>query len=235
MAPTSTCAFFPCFSESTLAFARVGRRAWWLAPLVLALFFARVANITYNYRSMQPELKGLAGSFEHTLPNARVLPIIQADEDSDALHHAFAHFWAYGVIRRHWFSPYLFELPGLNPLKITQQSYTLDGFWDLNYPETPDWKALQDDYDYVWSYNAPQFDAGLLADRHVDVFRRKASAVPPRTGSIARVTVARIIRWARSDYYRTLPANGIYRLEFTKSTNFHLRIYDRRRCHSTNP
>ncbi len=154
--------FLPVVFGVTLAFARVGRRAWWLAPLVLVLFFARVANVTYNYRSMQPELKGLAGSFERTFPNARVLPIIQADEDSDPLYHAFAHFWAYGVIRRHWFSPYLFELPGLNPLKITQQSYTLDGFWDLNYPETPDWKAIQDDYDYVWSYNAPQFDAGLL-------------------------------------------------------------------------
>ena len=90
-----------------------------------------------------------------------MLPIVQADEDSDALHHAFAHFWAYGVIRRHWFSPYLFELPGLNPLKVAHQSYTLDGFWDLDYRETPDWKAIQADYDFVWSYNAPQYDAGL--------------------------------------------------------------------------
>jgi hypothetical protein len=145
-----------------LALARVGRRARWLAPLVLALFFVRVANVSYNYRSMQPELKGLAASFDHTFSNARVLPIIQAEKDSDALHHAFAHFWAYGVIRRNWFSPYLFELPGLNPLKVVQSSYTLDGFWELDYQETPDWQAIQTDYDFVWSYNAPQYDAGLM-------------------------------------------------------------------------
>jgi len=153
--------FLPVFFGVMLAFARVGQRAWRLAPFVLILFCLRVANITENYRSMQPELKGLAASIDHTYPNARVLPIVQADDSSDALHHAFAHFWAYGVIRRHWFSPYLFELPGLNPLKIAQQSYTLDGFWDLNYQEIPDWQAVQADYDFVWSYNAPQFDAGL--------------------------------------------------------------------------
>lgn len=152
---------FPVLFGTTLAFARVGRRAWWLAPFVLALFCVRVADITYNYRSMQPELKGLAASFDRTFPKARVLPIIQADKDSDALHHAFAHFWAYGVIRRHWFSPYLFELPGLNPLKVAQQSYTLDGFWELDYRETPDWRAIQADYDFVWSYNAPQYDSDL--------------------------------------------------------------------------
>jgi hypothetical protein len=173
----------PVLFGITLAFARVGRRAWWLAPLVLALFFVRVGNITYNYRSMQPELNGLAASFDRTFPDARVLPIIQSDEGSDALHHAFAHFWAYGVIRRHWFSPYLFELRGLNPLRIAQPSYTLDGFWDLDYRETPDWRAVQADYDFVWSYNAPQYDADL----------KKIGALTYSDGKLRlyRLTVAR--------------------------------------------
>jgi hypothetical protein len=144
------------------AFARVGRRGWWLAPAVLLLFFARVENVTVNFREAQPELIGLAGSFEVTPMNARVLPIIQAEDSGDALHHPFAHFWAYGVIRRHWYSAYLFEIPGLNPLRLKKDAYTLDGFWDLDYrKETPDWKAIQEDYDYVWCYNAPQYSDGL--------------------------------------------------------------------------
>ncbi len=144
-----------------LASAHVGRRGWRLAPMVLALFFLRVGNITQNYRHVQPELEGLARSFTDTPMNARVLPIIQADPDTDALQHPFAHFWAYGVIRRHWFSAYLFELRGLMPLRIREQAYTLDGFWDLDYKETPDWEAIREDYDYVWCYNAPQFTPGL--------------------------------------------------------------------------
>ncbi len=144
-----------------LAFARVGRRGWWLAPIALILFIARVGNITENFRAAQPELEGLAGSFPVTPMNARVLPIIQADPESEPLRHPFAHFWAYGVIRRHWFSPYLFTFAGVMPLQVKQPSYTLDGFWDLDYKETPDWKAIQEDYDYVWCYNAPQYHEGL--------------------------------------------------------------------------
>ncbi len=170
----------PIFFGITLAIIAPGRRGWLLAPLVMALFLLRVGNVVENYRTAQPELKGLAGSFQVTEYNARVLPIIQADPDSDALHHPFAHFWAYGVIRRHWFSPYLFELRGLNPLRITHDSYTLDGFWDLTYKETPDWGSIQEDYDYVWSYNCPQYDPGLsgigslvYSDRKLRMYRIK--------------------------------------------------------------
>jgi hypothetical protein len=145
------------------AFARIGRRGWWLAPVALILFFARVGNITENFRAAQPELGGLAGAFSVTPMNARVLPIIQADAESDVLHHSFAHFWAYGVIRRHWYSAYLFTFPGVMPLQVREDAYTLDGFWDLDYKETPDWGAIRTDYDYVWCYNKPQYNEGLAA------------------------------------------------------------------------
>jgi hypothetical protein len=91
----------------------------------------------------------------------------------------------YSVMRRSWFSPYLFELPGLNPLRIVQQSYTLDGFWDLNYQETPDWTTIQADYDYVWCYNAPQFAAALekvgslvYSDRKLRLYRMHSAVEP---------------------------------------------------------
>ncbi|MGZ4820362.1 MAG: hypothetical protein ACXVZM_02070 [Terriglobales bacterium] len=151
----------PILFAVLLAVVKPGRRGWYLAPLVLVLFLLRVGNIVENYRAAQPELASLARSFAVTPRDVRVLPIVQAEPDTDPLLHSFAHFWAYGVIRKHWFSPYLFELRGLNPLVITQGSYTLDGFWDLEYTDTPDWGAIQQDYDYVWNYNARQYDDGL--------------------------------------------------------------------------
>ncbi len=39
------------------------------------------------------------------------------------MNHPFAHFWAYGVIKRGWFSPYLFDTKGLMPLRIRYDSY----------------------------------------------------------------------------------------------------------------
>jgi len=145
-----------------LAVAKVGRRGWQLAPLALLLFVARTANVTQNFVAAQPELAGLAASFPITSLHARVLPIVEATEE-DSVQHRYAHFWAYGVIERGWYSPYLFQIKGVIPLRITYDVYSPDGFWDLGYDETPDWKQVQEDYDYVWAYNVSQFESGLAA------------------------------------------------------------------------
>jgi hypothetical protein len=165
-----------------LATAKVGRRGWKLAPLALLLFVARTADMTKNFIAAQPELAGLARSFQATPANARVLPIVEADED-DPVRHPFAHFWAYGVVQRGWFSPYLFQIKGVIPLQIKYDAYSPDGFWDLGYDETPDWKQVREDYDYVWAYNVPRFELGLAAigdevfeDGDLQVFRLNKSA-----------------------------------------------------------
>lgn len=145
-----------------LATAKVGRRGWKLAPLALLLFVARTADMAQNFIAAQPELAGLARSFQATPANVRVLPIVEADED-DPVRHPFAHFWAYGVIERGWFSPYLFQIKRVIPLQIKYDAYSPDGFWDLGYDETPDWKQVREDYDYVWAYNVPRFESGLAA------------------------------------------------------------------------
>jgi len=144
------------------ATARLGKRGWWLVPLALMVFAARTYNVTQAFRAAQPELEGLARSFSMTTQNARVFPIVEETED-EPMDHYFAHFWAYGVIDRGWFSPYLFQMPGLLPLRITRDTYTLDGFWDLSYEEpAADWKEMQEDYDYVWGYDVPgKFQPGL--------------------------------------------------------------------------
>jgi hypothetical protein len=145
-----------------LAAVRVGRRGWWLAPLAALLFVARVTDVTHYFRGVQPELAGLAQSFQMTPPNAKVLPVVEGSGE-DAIFAYYAHFWAYGVIARGWYSPYLFRIPGLLPLVMTQELYDPDGFWDLSYDSAPDWQQVRQDYDYVWAYDVDKFEAGLNA------------------------------------------------------------------------
>jgi hypothetical protein len=144
-----------------LAVARVGRRAWPLAAVPLLLFTARATSLTTHFAGVQPELAGLARSFDAVPRGASVLPLVEGDQDP--IERPFTHFWAYGVIRRGWFSPYLIDAPGETPLRIVYPSYTSDGFWDLEYTEAPDWKQVQSDYDYVWAYGVPEFSPALAA------------------------------------------------------------------------
>jgi hypothetical protein len=148
-----------------LATVRVGKRAKWLAALPLLLFAVRTINLTQHFAAAEPQLAGLAGSFEAVPRGALVLPIVEGDQDP--IERPFTHFWAYGVIRRGWFSPYLMDAPGETPMRITYDSYTPDGFWDHVYDQPPDWKKVQSDYDYVWAYDVPSFSAALsdIGDR----------------------------------------------------------------------
>jgi hypothetical protein len=149
----------PFLSIAILATARVGRRGKWLAAIPLLLFAVRIASITQHFREAQPVLARLARSFDAVSRGAQVLPIVEGDEDP--IERPFTHFWAYGVIRRGWFSPYLMDAPGETPMRIIHDSYTPDGFWNLTYDEAPDWRQVQSDYDYVWAYDVPRFSAGL--------------------------------------------------------------------------
>jgi len=142
-----------------LAIARVGRRAKWLAAIPLVLFAVRAVNLTGHFVVVQPELAGLARSFESVPRGALVLSIVEGDQDP--IERPFTHFWAYGVIRRGWFSPYLMDAPGETPMRIIYDSYTPDGFWDHVYEEPPDWKRVQSEYDYVWAYDVAKFSSEL--------------------------------------------------------------------------
>jgi hypothetical protein len=149
----------PFLFIAILAMARVGRRAKWLAAIPLVLFAARTASVTQHFVQAQPALAGLARSFDIVPRGALVLPIVEGDEDP--IERPFTHFWAYGVIRRGWFSPYLMDAPGQTPMRTIHDSYTPDGFWNLVYEEPPDWQQVRNDYDYVWAYDVPRFSASL--------------------------------------------------------------------------
>ncbi len=164
-----------------LVMAQTGRRGRRLALVALALFLVRTANLGQNFVAAQPELAGLARSFAATTENARVLPIIEADDPGEEhVRHPFAHFWAYGIIERGWFAPYLWYLPGVTPLRTRHQSYTNDGFWVLSYDDPFDWPDVREDYDYVWAYNVSRFSDQLAAigelvyaDGKLEVYRMK--------------------------------------------------------------
>ncbi len=149
----------PFLAVAILATVHVGRRAKKLAVIPLLLFAAQTVGVTRHFREAQPALAGLARSFDVVPRGALVLPIVEGDEDP--IERPFTHFWAYGVIRRGWFSPYLMDAPGETPMRIVHDSYTPDGFWNLVYDEAPDWQQVQDDYDYVWAYDVPRFSASL--------------------------------------------------------------------------
>jgi hypothetical protein len=151
----------PFLFVAILATARVGRRAKLLAAIPLLLFVARTASVAQHFKEAQPALAGLARSFDAVPRGALVLPIVEGDEDPIERH--FTHFWAYGVIRRGWFSPYLKDAPGETPMRIIYSSYTPDGFWNLGYDEPPDWQQVKLDYEYVWAYGVPRFSAPLSA------------------------------------------------------------------------
>jgi hypothetical protein len=149
----------PALFVAILAMARVGKRAKWLAAIPLLLFAAQHVSMTHHFEGAQQELAGLARSFDVVPRGALVLPIVEGDQDP--IERPFTHFWAYGVIRRGWFSPYLMDAPGETPMRIIYDSYTPDGFWNHVYEQTPDWKQVQSDYDYVWAYGVPRFSGAL--------------------------------------------------------------------------
>jgi len=151
----------PFLFVAILAVARVGRRGRVLAAIPLLLFALRTASVTLHFREAQPALAGLAGSLDAIPRGALVLPIVEGDEDP--IERPFTHFWAYGVIRRGWFSPYLMDAPGETPMRIAYDSYTPDGFWDEIYEQAPDWRQVQSDYDYVWAYDVARFSPALSA------------------------------------------------------------------------
>ncbi len=149
----------PFLFIAIFATARVGRRAKWLAAIPLLLFGARTASLTQHFIAAQPELVGMARSFDVVPRGALILPIVEGDQDP--IERPFTHFWAYGVIRDGWFSPYLMDTPGETPMRIVYDSYTPDEFWDNAYDKIPDWNQVQTDYDYVWAYAVPRFSPAL--------------------------------------------------------------------------
>ena len=137
-----------------------GRRARWLALVACLLFCARSANVMRTFRAEQPELIGMARAFSMTPPNARVLPVVESRDDEPQV-RPYAHFWAYGIIERGWFSTYLLTIKNVTTVQVKSNLARPEGFWNLEYEDDPDWDKVADDYDYVWAFHVPQYKEDL--------------------------------------------------------------------------
>ena len=144
-----------------LAVLRVGRRATWIAALAVALIALRVFNISTGFQTEREKSAAMNRGIEHIARNAKVFPLVDTCKDDDPLDDYYVHYWAYSVIRRGAISPYLFDIPGQTPMRITYQPYTPDGYWDHCYDEQPDWKLVAADYDYIWSYGDNRYQRGI--------------------------------------------------------------------------
>jgi hypothetical protein len=151
----------------TLAIFRVGRRANWIAVLAVALTVLRVFNITTGFRDETQKSVAMNHGIEQIARNAKVFPLVDTCKDGDPLDYYYVHYWAYSVIRRGVISPYLFDIPGQTPMRITYEPYMSDGYWGHCYDVQPEWELVAADYDYIWSYGDNRYQRGIseVADK----------------------------------------------------------------------
>ena len=151
----------------TLAVLRVGHRATWIAALAVALTVLRVFNITAGFQTEGEKIAAMNHGIEHIARDARVFPLVDTCNDDDPLDDYYIHYWAYSVTRRGAISPYLFDVPGQTPMRITYQPYAPLGYWGHCYDVQPDWDLVAADYDYVWDYGDHRYQDGIeeVADK----------------------------------------------------------------------
>jgi len=151
-----------------LASVNLGRRARTIGLIAVVLFLLRAGEVERRFKSVQPHLEQLSESFSAIPEGARVLPVIDWWQARDAVE---GEFWAYGVIRRGWFSPCLFHDPGVHPFRIKLQAYTpCSPNWIP--VESWDWGRIRNEFDYAWVYGAPQALAPLSDIGRITVQQR---------------------------------------------------------------
>jgi hypothetical protein len=155
-----------------LAILQVGKRANWIAVLAVALTVLRVFEVGTGFQMETRKSVAMNHGIEQIARNAKVFPLVDVCKDNDPLDYYFTHYWAYSVIRRGAISPYLFDIPGQTPMRITYDPYTSDDYWGHCFDVEPEWELVAEDYDYIWSYGDQRYQRGIaeVADK---VFEEK--------------------------------------------------------------
>ena len=150
-----------------LAALRVGRRANWIAVLAVVLTAVRVFNFSTGFQDETRKNAAMNRGIEQIARNAKLFPLVDTCKDEDPLDYYYVHYWAYAVIRRGAISPYLFDIPGQTPMRITWEPYMSDGYWGHCYDVEPEWTQVAADYDYIWSYGDQRYQRGIgeIADK----------------------------------------------------------------------
>jgi hypothetical protein len=139
------------------------RRANWIAAVAVLLTLLRVFDITQGYREAGSAEDTMDRGIQHVARNAHVFPLVDTCTEDDPLADYYTHYWSYAVPRRGASSPDLFDIPGQTPMRILDDSYTNDGYWEHCYKEEPDWRQVASDYDTIWSYGDQRFTAAIRA------------------------------------------------------------------------
>lgn len=167
--------FVVLIAVSTLHF---GKRTKYFVFITTLLLAVRIANTQYNFKRLQSEQHMMARSFDSIPRDARVLPMVELMDRRHLLRTPH-EFWSYGVIRKGWFSPYIFDDPGVHALRI-KPTYAPKGFGAFHYRENIDWTRINSAYDYVWAYNVRSMNpelatVGTIVFREglLDVYRMK--------------------------------------------------------------
>ena len=111
----------PVLLATLLVLARLGRRQRVVAVAALLLFTLRTADVARNFVAKQAELSGMAQAVQVLPRNARLLPLINENDDDDPLQRLYVHFWAYSIIERGAVAPYLFDLRGRPPYALRKR------------------------------------------------------------------------------------------------------------------
>lgn len=144
-----------------LAVFRIGRRANWIAIVAVALVGLRVSDSSTGFQETAQATTAMNRGIEHVARNAKVFPLVDTCGDDDPLRDYYIHYWAYAVMRRGAISPYLFDISGQTPMRITYAPYQPLNYWDHCYDEQPDWSLVAADYDYVWSYGSRRYQQAI--------------------------------------------------------------------------
>jgi hypothetical protein len=147
--------------------APVSLKTKWIAVVAVVLTMLRVFDLASGFARETQRNAIMNRAISHTERNARLFPVVDACTETDPRDYYYVHYWAYAVIRRGALSPYLFDIPGQTPMRILDDAYTSDDYWEHCYHTEPDWRQVAAGYDYIWSYGEQRYaaDIGTVADK----------------------------------------------------------------------
>lgn len=164
--------------------AEVGPRARVLGLIGLAAFLFHSVDVDRTFISRQAKLERLHRSFDAIPPYSKAFPMVPMSYEPYECDYLY--FWAYGVIERGWFSPFLFHSLGIHTLVLKSPTSAIaKRMWpQMPIPDAlpgvnePDWPEIEARFDYLWVLDIPRFSEPIsrfgqlvYSDGSVKVFR----------------------------------------------------------------
>lgn len=167
--------FLYFFLIPVFQFSRIPR---FLVIALASIVLFRVVTVEGIFAVKQPGLQQLTAAFDAIPRDARVLPLAIWQRDGGLVGQGDVHHLDYGVIRRGFLVPTLFHLPGVQPLRLTDNTYCLNVFCHVTNASDEEWRTIARSYDYLWLQKKPAilpFPSGMaglvFSNESVAVYR----------------------------------------------------------------